>query len=867
MLHQQKPHQTNTPSPQSPAVSPDLLKGSPAQELAKTLQGAHGNTIVQKLLASGALQEETLPPGEAPPWFDTRAMPGETLSWLAEVYLGDAGRAGELEVLDSEGAALQVEALTPEHIVRVPLKDTGPDAADAVTANIPAPHWGADDAPVADPAPPSSTSTTSAPPPAPSPSSPVASESTPETCTAGREPDGLVDYYMETHWDSARFFALCEQHGFPHSAPSDALSTIDRMLPTDISPEARTTINIACGIAGGLIDTAILNELEERIGWPVGLARDLLAIGQDVGSYIELDDPVGVALYGGCLLVDGILEAILQTSGKVSGFIGILGLAASTLTPLLGPYAPAVLGEIQAAQTILRGPLQSAVALCNTFQLSLDVIQGLYDQSQAMEAQAAGSFERAAAYKDMMRDGAFDVFEETFSATLALIEALPLVGSVKTAGIVLNNLRNGEEIGLGLKDWKGITGKDIAGFGKLVHEEISDTTGFNNIIDGAALGPGVLLQVDAADQMRLTPETSGHFIERSGMPTGNNYATMLSEARQQTLSHLESSYLSLQDEPPSWYQKLLNELVAPSDPSMKEYGSPTWWIGQLLENLPMLGEFLADTTLEGLALTCELAAGFLTDDLQPFADALTLIFADLKPGLETALVELNDFMQEQEVSLTQLVQAAELTQQAVDALHALAAEDGGLEQTAQEAIAAIEGMRIDPDKLELPAMVPAELVASAVAPINETIDESVALLTALKEEQLTALRTQLTALSDLLSEKVQHFHDAVVVGGSFQTEVQAHTDRLKAMLAEATAAFAQWDGVITFDLSGARAFLEATAVAARSQAARDVFDHEDPWAELVCETAQPELDAWRAQYADLVEAQYHPVVPDWEIHA
>ena len=176
-------------------------------------------------------------------------------------------------------------------------------------------------------------------------------------------------------------------------------------------------------------------------------------------------------------------------------------------------------------------------------------------------------------------------------------------------------------------------------------------------------------------------------------------------------------------------------------------------------------------------------------------------------------------------------------------------------------------MRIDAGQLDLPELVPDEMVASIIAPINQTIDAGVESLTSLKEDQLASLRAQLTALANLLTDKVQFFHDAVAVGGSFQVEVQAYADRIKAMLYEATTAFSQWDGVLTFDVAGARAFLESTAVAARSQAAETVFNQEDPWPELVCRLAQPELDSWRERTEADVEAQYHPVVPDWEVDA
>jgi hypothetical protein len=139
---------------------------------------------------------------------------------------------------------------------------------------------------------------------------------------------------------------------------------------------------------------------------------------------------------------------------------------------------------------------------------------------------------------------------------------------------------------------------------------------------------------------------------------------------------------------------------------------------------------------------------------------------------------------------------------------------------------------------------------------------------ALDQQAVATWREQIDAMMEALQQQVAAFRAQISEGGAFRAELAAQVAAFQAAADSVTRALAAWDGNLELDAGAAVAWLLSVAEAARGAAAQTLAgENSYPWPQILRETAQPAVDAWRGRYGADVEAQYHPPVPRWEIDA
>ena len=720
------------------------------------------------------------------------------------------------------------------------------------------------------------------------------------TCAGvGRTPDGIVDYYMETHWDPKEFHGIAKGVGYPGDLSTERVSTVDRLMPADTSPETRAVINVACSVASGFLDDYLINQAGEYLGIGGDFLKNLLDVGEGISNYVELEDPVGLAMFGGMTVLDGViggLDSFLDDMTTQLGYLGALakGLGGAVVVLSAVPVAigtavanavgfatvgalvaaiDGIIVGLNAAIEMVRMPLKAAQSLVDMFQSGLDVVQFMYNEYAAGQAEQSGRFDKAAKYRDLMRGNTFDAITDWLNGAANALLMIPLATELKLVGtIAINLVTSGPS--LDIATWQGPTIDGTVGGMEIIADAISDTTVANDflsevgalqsevpVVGGIGPNPGGL-----ADPMRVDPEGMGrHYVERRAWQGPG----ALSAARQRTMDWLTTDYESVRADDPKWYQALINDIARPDDgANYKEATSPSYWIGQLLQGMPQLAEFVTDTSLEGIAVGCEAAAAGLPA-AQPVFDSIALMVVEMKPQLQLVLEQVNAYVQEHDLDLSRLEAFTADLEGGLADLRGMLDPADELEAVAGAMIGTLEGMRVDPSRFDLPSWAPVDLVESAIAPLNSAIDAAIERIHSMQASIVEMWQTHVEGIILAVEGQVATFRAQISEGGAFRTELQAQVDAFKASVASATEALAAWDGVLTLDARAGADYLTSVAAAARAAAAEEsaAESEGDPWQQILCDTAQPAVDAWRARHGTEVETQYRPPVPQWEIDA
>ena len=697
-----------------------------------------------------------------------------------------------------------------------------------------------------------------------------------------RPVDGMVDAYMGFNWSSEAFHTIAHDIGYPGDV--GGVEFVDRVLPPDISPEARAAIHVVSGIATGVLDHVIIAEAASHIGVSGDFANSIVSIVKDVGAFVELKDPVGIAVYAAITAGLGILDGLegfvkstkkkvasLQAAADVLAAVGwALGQSLAVVSAVLGPEAVGVVEGtissiagtvegINAALEFVRVPVQVALIIIDTMQMGLHVVDHLYTSARALEEQARGEGGKAEKYKVMARGAAFKAFQEWFSAVVNTAFAIPLLGqkadAVKrtTFGTAKMVATKGLNVGLRVASLGTVDSSSFPGAGDVLGLMLSEVADHTDWFHDYALYMGNAMKTDPSDYVADVP------VAGVGAAAG-----MVQAARARTFAWLEVGHQDLLGSDPDWHQQLVNDLIAP-ETSLDEALSPTYWILKLLDSVPWLAHWVADSSMEAVASGAETAATWLPR-AQPFADYMTLALLSLKENLDEIVGSVDQLIQEQDVSLENLQTLAERFREGLDTIDAMGDQYGPIGSSIDQVKDTLDGMRVDVGNLGLPSFIPAGLVAPRVELLNGAIDEVIEFV----DEQGNLFRerfdTGIEAITKPLEAKVAQFQDAISETGDFRKELDQHVAAFKDQVHEAAEAFASWDGKVTIDTSAAAAWLTTLAQAARAAVAEDT-EEERSWAEVVAQTAQPYVDQWRAQHGDSVKSQYEPEIPQWEIDA
>jgi hypothetical protein len=265
---------------------------------------------------------------------------------------------------------------------------------------------------------------------------------------------------METHWDPTEFYGLVHQVGYPADVSTSRVSTVDMLMPADTSPDVRAVVNVACTIACGFVDDYLIQQAGDFLGIGGDFLKDLLDAGKGVSTYLELEDPVGLALFVGVTMLDALLGSLdmildnltakLASMSKLSTVLGgaifLLGqipvalatavanvagfVTVEALTLELTAMSAALSAEIE----LIKGPVKAAQAIVDMLQGGLDVVLYMYNKYAANQAEQSERFDRAGKYRDLMRGNVFGMMTDWLNGVANALLMIPYAHYLQTAG-------------------------------------------------------------------------------------------------------------------------------------------------------------------------------------------------------------------------------------------------------------------------------------------------------------------------------------------------------------------------------------------------------------------------------------------------
>lgn len=716
--------------------------------------------------------------------------------------------------------------------------------------------------------------------------------------TPGAAPDGLVDYYMETHWSDARFMGLVAEHGYPGSAPKNVMSELDRWMPTDTPPSVRSTVNLVAGIGLGVFDSLFWSGLKAIpiIGPSFAIIDTFRQVSESVGKYQEVGDWGGGALAVLRAICDGgasIADNVSNTAGFIEGacFIiaGILGIGA-VATALAGigiavGAVAAVVAEIGLVCKTVKVVARLISAALNGVKVVLDYVLLLHNASKAEEAEAAGDFERAGKYKQLMQGNAVDLVTDGIATVADSVEGIIGVmgmGSGPSTVAKIGTKIGGEAFGLAADQankWRKAIGKVGRGLGG----GANPADGINGGREGTGGALDDLLDVDVnvpimvptpigaipigsqtvnlADQMR----TSDRYVDPNAVAAASG---AIGAARQQTVEQLNNAQQGLGTEPISWYQKLVNEILTPptapnTATAIADAMKPSQWITSALSGMRHLLSMAGAGTLDSIAGAADTAGGWLTSKLQPMIGQINQFLATAKPRMQQMLENANQQIQQSQLNLERVRNLISTLENGAAKVAEITSSKGVIEQKYQELMTKADSFRVSRSSLGLPASIPIPFVDgridSAIAGVNAPINAFKAAVTAVKTAIIDRIAAAVNQAAQWVQQKMATFRRQLSEGGAAHTTLVTQYNNFKQLFARATRAFASWDGQIpNIDLSGAGAYLRQIAAASRRAKEIEAGQRPDPWKDIAKGEGQTFVNSWRGQHGDQLRTLYQP---------
>jgi hypothetical protein len=702
---------------------------------------------------------------------------------------------------------------------------------------------------------------------------------------------------METHWSDARFMALVGEHGYPGSAPKNVVSELDRWMPTDTPPQVRSTINLVAGIGLGIFDSLFWSGLKAIPGVGVVFAViDTFRQGAEaVGKYQELGDWGGGTLAVLRAICDGG-ASIADNVSNVAGFIesacfiiaGILGIGAvatalAGVGVAVGAIAAAV-ASIGATAKVVKVVARLISAALNAIKVILDYTLLLTNAAKAEEAEAAGDFARAAKYRQLMQGNAVDTVTDTIATIGDTIEGIIGVlgfGSGPSTIMKIGTKIGGEAVGvaadMGYKWFKhgsrlmgGLTGGAARSDGINGAREGAGGA-FDDLMDHdlnvPIMVPGIPVPigtqtVNLADQMRTTDA----YVDPNAVAAASG---AIGAARQQTQAELTTAQQGLGNEPISWYQKLVNEVLTPpaaapnTATAIADAMKPSTIIMNALGGIRNLLAMVSGSSLDSIANAADTAAGWLNSLLQPAIGQINQFLAGAKPRMQQMLEQANQQIQQSQLNLERVTNLISTFERGAAKVQEITGQNGIIEQKYQELMAKADGWRVTRATLGLPASVPIPFVDgridSAIAGINAPIEGFKTAVRAVKAAIVDRIMAAMTQAAQWVEQKMAGFRRQLSEGGAAHTAMQTQYNNFKQLFDRATRLFAQWDGQIPqIDLSGAGNFLRQVAAASRRAKEIEAGQRPDPWKDIAKNEGQTFVNAWRAQHGDQLRVLYQP---------
>ena len=673
-----------------------------------------------------------------------------------------------------------------------------------------------------------------------------------------RAPDQLVDYYMETHWDSSEFMSKCQDLGV---TPPGFGSEADKWGAVSLSPGARSALNLSLGIGGGVVDAVVIGGIKAIPG--VGVIAHVATGVKDIWSATEkygekgVDDGWGMAIQ----ITRSVVDIVGSVAGNLSDLCTVVG-DALVGTVVLAPAGGVVLGI---------GVALDGVGLpCDVIKAVLDAVSLVRNIVKANDAENSGQFEKAGKYRSLAAGDALNLIVDGIAlaasvASTASAGTLPgemgedAAEAVKEASKGLGDKVFAGAIGLG-KSGGDTASKQINRWGGPAEGIAATSKSWNNI--KAAIGLG--------DAMKQSPNglLGGHFIEPSTLKNNTPLVQGMAVARQKTIEEFSAAWTDLEGSNPKYYQKLINDILAPPGTSgLDTYSaliSPSSWIKHLLQGMRVGGQGLNDLTSGGAASVLRITATGLQALVQPAVDMINSFSTTYKPALDEMLLNFADAVRNQQVSLQFARNSITSVDSFLGSIGTFADSGGGLDKALDSIIASAAGLRLDPASVEIPWYLPDWVVLEAVEAFNSMVASITAKLQSVKDKAMTSVDGFVDEQVAWGQAQLAKIQEVIKEGGQAEQMLQSGYDTFAAGIATLAEAIAQWDATIAPDIPAAVAWLteKADAMEASTFEARI-----KEFQSFMAGDAQGKVDSWRGDHSESVEQAYYPTVPAHEVAA
>jgi hypothetical protein len=673
-----------------------------------------------------------------------------------------------------------------------------------------------------------------------------------------RAPDQLVDYYMETHWDSSEFMSKCQDLGV---TPPGFGSEADKWGAVNLSPGARSALNLTLGIGGGVVDAVVIGGIKAIPG--VGVIAHVATGVKDIWSATEkygekgVDDGWGMAIQ----ITRSVVDIVGSVAGNLSDLCTVVGDA------LVGSVALAPAGAV----VLGIGEALDAVGLpCDVIKTVLDAVSLVRNIVKANEAENNGQFEKAAKYRSLASGDALNVIVDGIAlaasiASTASAGTLPgevgedAAEAVKDASKSLGDKVFAGALGLG-KSGADTASKQINRWGGPADGIAATTKSWNNIKTAIGLG----------DAMKQSPNglLGGHFIEPSTLKNNTPLVQGMAVARQKTIEEFSAAWIDLEGNNPKFYQKLINDILNPPGTSgLDIYSaliSPSSWIKHLLQGMRVGAQGLNDLTSGGAANVLRVAATGLQTLVQPAVDMINSLVTTYKPALDEMLLNFADAIRNQQVSLQFARDSITSVDSFLESIGRMADSGGGLDKALDSIIARAAGLRLDPANVEVPWYLPDWAVLEAVDAFNSMVASITGKLQSVKDKAMTSVDAFVDEQVAWGQAQLAQIQEVIKEGGQAEQMLQSGYDTFAAGIATLAEAIAQWDATVSPDIPAAVAWLTEKADAIESSTFEAKIKE---FQSFMAGDAQGKVDSWRGDHRESVEQAYYPEVPAHEVAA
>lgn len=679
-----------------------------------------------------------------------------------------------------------------------------------------------------------------------------------------RQPDELIDPYMESNWDDTDYISKATEIG----ALPDAMGTeLDQWMTAEFLGQAddktRRSVNFAVGIGAGVFDALALSTAKSIpvLGVFAHLASGARNLWADGEALIKGDSDVVFAMMMGAR---ELLDILGSSVGNISDTFSIItDVMALLATPTAG--ITAVVGVV----TEIIGRVFDLIgAPIDGLKMVLSSASLLYSVAAADMAESAGLYGSAKKYRGLALDSAMKVLIDGIAVGLDLFG---LLGINMVPGEIGENLIEDATKRVaegGVKGLFKLVGKDGAkvalkgiagGLGEAFGFDWGGTDGgvsaVSDIMNALGVGDGLSTSIDGDGLYAMS-------VDGLDGVMGLDADDELLGAWTKTSARMKD-VRGLAKDDPKWSQAVINTIMGPEEitplsvidmvlrPSQAIGGiAYLWRKGVVMTSDPIN----VVNGLQGLASMVDRVGEPILDWATGSVEGLLDQAADAADGFEARI-------EEQEISLDAARKGYHGTMDVLKLLTHAMDEGGGIDKqidTMQAQLAGAKAIKIDlPWPLDgLEPKVEGSL-HGVVDQISGTLGEMGSTVREQLDGALEGVHDQVEAQTEVLAKAIEE-------GGSVEAQLETARDQVAGMVDELE------QGMRTVDLSGISLGAAVKWLRDKAKAVDDVdtmHDRTRKWHDHVGGEAQAEVHDWRGKWGDEVTYAFRWHVQDYEIDA